>query len=120
MLPAIEGLWCMSNEVRVAAAFMSTSPSTSTSGTSSGWGCLRLPLSIEAPFVRRGDAAALPAFAAAFALPACDLLVSVFGEAFAGRVLGEGVGREGAGTGGSLGLCIVRACLVGGGARMEV
>lgn len=33
--------------------------------------------------------------------------------------LGDAIGLDGAGTGGSLALCMVRACLAGGGAKIE-
>lgn len=36
------------------------------------------------------------------------------------RDLGDAIGLKGAGTGGSFALCMVRACLVDGGARIEV
>lgn len=117
VLPAIDGRLCISNDVSVAAAFISTSPSISISISSC---CRRLPLSILSPFVRRGDAAAFAAFDVALPLPPCALLGSDLGDAFTVRARGEGDGRTGAAMGGSLGLCIVRACLVGGGARMDV
>jgi hypothetical protein len=44
------------------------------------------------------------------------LLAAVLGP----RDLGDAIGLDGAGTGGSLALCMVRACLVGGGAKIEV
>lgn len=80
--------------------------------------CFCFPLSTDAVLPRRlfGETGGF-AFLAGFCLD-CGRAGSLRGEVLEGRALGDGVGLEGAGTGGSLGLWTVRACLVGGGARI--
>ena len=113
-LPAIDGRWCMKREVKVAAAFISISPSTS---MLLEWRFC-LPLSTEARLFFRlfGETDALVLFEC---LPlGCGWLPSCIDDDFATRGFGV-VGRNGAGIGGSVGLWIVLACLAGGGARMD-
>lgn len=114
-LPAIDGRWCMKREVKVAAAFISMSPSTSMSPEC----CFCFPLSTEARLFFRllGETGALEILFECLPL-GCRWLLSCVDDDFGTRGFGV-VGRTGAEIGGSLGLWIVLACLAGGGARMD-
>ena len=110
-LPVIEGLWCRSSDVKVAAAFMSTSPSLSTSTSRPVLGrCLCFPLSTEGRLaLRRGDA--VFDLVSDFRLLTCDRAVSpgLLEAVLGGLTLGEGAGLDGAATGESPALWMVRA-----------
>jgi len=106
-----DGRWLYNNDVSVAAALISTSPSASTSGPDK-----RLLLSPRFP----PGALPLPRLASAFdprpLLPPGAIVRAPRGS----PNLGEGAGLTGAATGGSLALRIVRVCLATGGARIDV
>jgi hypothetical protein len=116
--PCMERL-LRSNEVRVAAAFMSTSPSASTLAPRARLLCLPFALSRDARLALRlsGDAAVFLSGCFAFAwvrLPsAADL-----GDGLTVRTLGDGAGRDEGGTGWSLAFRTVRATCARG-AKME-
>ena len=114
-LPAIDGRWCMKREVKVAAAFISISPSTSMLPDCR----FCLPLSTEARLFFRllGETGALEVLFECLPL-GCRCLPSCTEDDFATRGFGV-VGRTGAEMKGSLGLWIVLACFAGGGARMD-
>lgn len=136
VLAVIEGLACNNNEVSVAAAFISTSVSCVRS-------ILLLPRPLCFPLVPRLSLRLLSTGSSRLVF-ACDLVPSarlnalgrpvvvvaaVEDDTGAGRcsealepLRGRGAaagGRVGAAIGGSLGLCIVRACLAGGGASID-
>lgn len=106
-LPAIDGRWLSMNDVSVAAAFMSTSPSASTAERFlSG----RLPLRLSG----------LPGFLTVLVFACARVPSAMLLTTLALPDRGDGAGLIGAGTGGSLAFRMVRACFAGGGARMEV
>jgi hypothetical protein len=113
------GRECKRSDVRVAAAFMSTSASSRDPIT----GC-EAGRSFCLPFLSLRE---LRDFGSPFLFLACARVLSaILREDRASEDLeplrdrGVALGRLGGASGGSLALWIVRACLAGGGARSEV